>query len=432
MSKVSLSDRVISALPMAKGTQKIVRDIDLPGFFVMVGARSKTFMVQGDLRQGELRQSLRMKVGDVGRLTTREARAKAKALLGQITEGIDPRPKVEVPEAPVSNGSDPTLRMAWAAYRDSHMRRKGRSAKTEEGYADHVERLMKSWLDQPLSVLGHDPSLVRARHDALTKESGPYMANGCMRTLRAVYNHARKSARAMPAENPVFAVDWNPEGRRDSGLGLEDMPAWFDQLRALDNPLRRELHLFLLLSGSRPEVIKQAKREHLNFRERVLFIPKPKGGVDKAFCIPLSRTMIRCLLRAMTIGHNMHPDNAGIWIFPADSSTGHLVEHKEPRDKLSHWGNELRQTYRTLGQIADINDIDMHLLMNHSLPGVNAGYITRNKLVGGHLRVAQQKISDCVMATIKQQADAQNKWPLLPVRCVMSEPSMTKRYTKSV
>ncbi|MBP7952375.1 MAG: DUF4102 domain-containing protein, partial [Sphingorhabdus sp.] len=83
MSKVSLSDRVISALPMAKGTQKIVRDIDLPGFFVMVGARSKTFMVQGDLRQGELRQSLRMKVGDVGRLTTREARAKAKALLGQ-------------------------------------------------------------------------------------------------------------------------------------------------------------------------------------------------------------------------------------------------------------------------------------------------------------------------------------------------------------
>ena len=133
----------------------------------------------------------------------------------------------------------------------------------------------------------------------------------------------------------------------------------------------------------------------------------------------------------MTIGHNMHPDNAGIWIFPADSSTGHLVEHKEPRDKLSHWGNELRQTYRTLGQIADINDIDMHLLMNHSLPGVNAGYITRNKLVGGHLRVAQQKISDCVMATVKQQADAQNKWPLLPVRCVMSEPSMTKRYTKS-
>ena len=426
MSNVSLSDRVISALPMTKGAQKIVRDADLPGFFVMVGARSKTFMVQGDLRQGDQRQSLRMKVGDVGRLTTREARAKAKALLGQIAEGADPRTKVV---ALVSNGSDPTLRMAWVAYRDSHMRRKGRSAKTEEGYADHVERLMKSWLDQPLSALGHDPSLVRARHDSLTKESGPYMANGCMRTLRAVYNHARKSARAMPAENPVFAVDWNPEGRRDSGLGLEDMPAWFDQLRALENPLRRELHLFLLLSGSRPEVIKRAKREHLNLRERLLFIPKPKGGVEKAFCIPLSRPMIRCLLRAMTIGHNMHPDNASVWLFPAGSEAGHLVEHKEPRVKLSHWGNELRQTYRTLGQIADVNDIDMHLLMNHSLPGVNAGYITRNKLVGGHLRIAQQKISDHVMAAIKQHESDAGKWPFLPVRRIMAEPSMAKRST---
>jgi hypothetical protein len=28
----------------------------------------------------------------------------------------------------------------------------------------------------------------------------------------------------------------------------------------------------------------------------------------------------------------------------------------------------------------------MHLLMNHSLPGVNADYITRNKLLEDHLR----------------------------------------------
>ena len=188
------------------------------------------------------------------------------------------------------------------------------------------------------------------------------------------------------------------------------------------------LHLFLLLSGSRPEVIKQAKREHLNFRERVLFIPNPKGGVDKAFCIPLSRTMILCLLRAMTIGHNMHPDNADIWLFPADSATGHLVEHKEPREKLSHWGNELRQTYRTLGQIADINDIDMHLLMNHSLPGVNAGYITRNKLVGGHLRVAQQKISDRIMTAINLEDGTKAKWPFLSVRGLMEQPLMAKRF----
>jgi len=31
---------------------------------------------------------------------------------------------------------------------------------------------------------------------------GPYIANGCMRSLRAIYNHARKTARSLPAEKP--------------------------------------------------------------------------------------------------------------------------------------------------------------------------------------------------------------------------------------
>jgi hypothetical protein len=37
--------------------------------------------------------------------------------------------------------------------------------------------------------------------------------------------------------------------------------------------------------------------------------------------------------------------------------------------------------------------LDVHLLMNHSLPGVNAGYITRDALLGGHLRKQQERIS---------------------------------------
>ena len=416
MSKLQLSERAIMGIPFSAGTQYIVRDADLPGFFLMVGARSKAFMIQADLRADGKRQSIRLKIGDVGTVTTREARAKAKGLLGQISEGIDPRPKAEVPAAPISSGRDPTLRMAWEAYRDGHMRRKGRSSKTERSYADHVERLMKAWHDQPLSILGNDPSLVRDRHDELSRECGTYIANGCMRTLRAIYNHARKSARGLPAENPVFAVDWNPEHRRDTGMGLQDLPRWFSQLREIENPVRRELHLFLLLSGSRPEVIKQAKPEHLNLRDRLLFIPEPKGGKDKAFCIPLSRQTMLCLVRAILFGRTMHPVKSTEWIFPADSASGHLVEHKEPREMLSHWGNELRQTYRTVGQIADISDVDMHLLMNHSLPGVNAGYITRSKLVGTHLRVAQQKLSDVMIAASKNGERGQKFWPNEPVR----------------
>ena len=79
----------------------------------------------------------------------------------------------------------------------------------------------------PLSKLGNDPGLVTARHEKLTGENGSYIANGCMRTLRAIYNHARKTARALPTDNPVSAVDWNAEYRRDTALGLGDLSGWF-------------------------------------------------------------------------------------------------------------------------------------------------------------------------------------------------------------
>jgi hypothetical protein len=93
----------------------------------------------------------------------------------------------------------------------------------------------------------------------------------------------------------------------------------------------------------------------------------------------------------------MYPEQSRTWLFPADSDTGHLVEHKEERDVLSKWGNDLRQSYRTLGQAAGVSELDIHLLMNHSLPGVNAGYITRDKLLCDHLRKQQERISAIVI-----------------------------------
>lgn len=397
-TRITLSDKAAAAIPLAATGQLIVRDAELPGFFVLVGTTRKTYMVQADLRANRKRRSVRVKVGDVGRISAREARAKAKVLLGSIAAGVDPHAPVE-PAAPADHVpafSGPTLRSAWASYRESHMERKGRSDGTIASYRDHVERLLASWLDEPLGKLGEQPGLVKERHDLISKQNGPYIANGCMRSFRAIYNHARKTARTLPIENPVGAVDWNPEKRRNTALGSADLKGWFTQLNALENPIRREFHLFVLLSGSRPDVIKRARREHLDLRQRVLHIAKPKGGEDKAFDIPLSRQMVHCLIRAIRLGRKIYPASADVWLFPADSSTGHIVEHKERRSVLSKWGNDLRQSYRTIGQAAGINEVDMHLLMNHSLSGVNAGYITRNRLLGDHLRRQQQAISDTV------------------------------------
>ncbi|MFK4381309.1 hypothetical protein [Bradyrhizobium sp. USDA 223] len=215
---------------------------------------------RGDLRQGGKRaSSIRVSIGDTRELTTRAARAIAKEYLAQISRGQHPKTAKQDGETGAGQAgneakievSTVTLRQAWQRYREAHLIRKGRSEKTISGYRDQVEGLFAEWLDTSLSELAMDPARVARKHDDITKENGPYIANGCMRTLRAIYNHARKTNRFLPRDNPADAVDWNEEKRRDTGMGASDLTEWFRELAALENPVRREFHLLTLLCGSR-------------------------------------------------------------------------------------------------------------------------------------------------------------------------------------
>jgi len=418
--RISLNDKAIKRFPLAEKGRYIVRDADQKGFFLMVGSRKKTFMVQGDLRQqGKRASTVRVAIGDTDELATRAARAIAKEYLVQISRGIHPKSEekptkastvgeVENDQNPVSVGV--TLKEAWARYKIA-MERKNRSDRTIESYRDHVERIFSDWLDTPLKQLGDDPALVSRKHDGISEKHGPYIANGSMRTFRAIYNHARKTNRELPADNPVDSVDWNHEKRRDTGMGLADLKTWFFEAAKIDNPIRREFHLFTLLSASRPAALKEARIEHLDLRRRVLHIPRPKGGADRAFDIPLSRQMIACLMRSIRFGRHLHPTEAKEWLFPADGADGHIVEQKEDRKVLSKWGNELRQTYRTVATPAGVSELDARMLMNHAVPGVNSGYITRHKLLEDHLRAQQQAISNTIFSALgaapRKQAELQ-------------------------
>lgn len=416
--RILLNDKMIERLATPDHGRYIVRDTDLKGFFLMVGTRKKTFMIQADLRKrGKRVSTVRLALGDTRALSTRAARSLAKEYLAQLSRGVHPKGNEKLTKASTASGVDPgsgtgstsiTLKEAWARYQVA-MERKNRSDRTIESYKDHVERIFVDWLETPLRDLGDEPSLVVAKHDAISKKHGPYIANGSMRTLRAIYNHARKVHRYLPSDNPVNSVDWNHEKRRNSGMGLNDLEEWFLQAAQLDNPLRREFHLFTLLSACRPAALKAVKLTDLDLRRRVLHIPRPKGGADRAFDIPLSRQMIKCVVRAIRFGRQMHPSEARTWLFTADSAAGHLIEHKEDRRVLSKWGNDLRQTYRTIATSAGVSDLDARMLMNHSVPGVNAGYITRHKLLEDHLRAQQQAISETVFSAVGSITEREQK-----------------------
>ena len=74
-----------------------------------------------------------------------------------------------------------------------------------------VERIFAEWLYTSLHELAMDPARVANKHDDVTRENGPYIANGSMRTLRAIYYHARKTNKSLPTDNPADAVDGDDE-----------------------------------------------------------------------------------------------------------------------------------------------------------------------------------------------------------------------------
>jgi integrase len=389
---VALTDRAVERLPYAAEGQYVVRDAVVRGLYVLIGKRAKSWTVQGDLRRGRERRSIRVSLGATAEMGVKDARVKGAEVLDQIRAGVDPRD-------PARRVGAVTLRDAAEAY-VKVMERKGRSDRSIWLVRDLTSRVMAGWMDETLVALGRDRRRIVERHDELTAKHGPYAANHAMRAFRAIYNEAMRVDPDLPP-NPVRAVTFNAERRRDTGMGPDDLPGWWKQLNALSNPIRRDFHLVTLLTGSRPEALRTARWEHIDVRRRVLRIPKPKGGERRAFDIPLSRPIIRALIRLRRAGLVMHPREAKTWIFPADSVTGHIVEHKEDRARLAKWGGDLRQSYRNMCALAGIDPLSSRLLMNHVVDrDVHDGYITKAALMGT-LRKHQERISAYVMKALE-------------------------------
>jgi hypothetical protein len=274
---------------------------------------------------------------------------------------------------------------------------KGRQESTIEWYRENLEDgPLKDWLDRQLVSIS--PEKAAALHTRVTKEHGPYRANGAMRTLRAVYNYAKhKVDRSLPQTDVTMLVEWNAEKRRSTGMGLGRLVAWGRQLAALENPVRREFHLFCLLSGSRPDALSKSEWCHVSVARRVLHVPAPKGGDERAFDIPLSRPMLYCLVRARRAGRILHRDQAQRFVFPALSEAGHLAEWREDREALAKFGTDLRQSFKTVSVECGVGKLEAKILMNHKVDrDVHDGYTTTPEL-REHLHGCQARISAAMM-----------------------------------
>ncbi len=155
-----------------------------------------------------------------------------------------------------------------------------------------------------------------------------------------------------------------------------------------------------LLSASRPDALSKAEWSHVSVARRVLHIPAPKGGEERAFDIPLSRPMLYSLVRARRAGRILHREQAQRFIFPALSEEGHLVDWREHREVLSKFGTDLRQSFKTMSVECGIGELEAKILMNHKVDqDVHDGYATTPEL-REHLHKCQARISAGMMARL--------------------------------
>lgn len=213
--------------------QVIYWDTELVGFGLLVGARQKSFVLERRIKG----RSRRITLGRIGQVTLQKAKQDAEQLIGEMAGGIDP---VARERAQTAGGM--TLDAAWTLYKES-MRKLGRSPATLADYQHKIDCHLSDWLDLPLASI--TPKMCHDRHTKIGGKSGeasPYMANGVVRVLRAIWRRTRRQHRELP-EPPTANVDFYPETGRT--VVIKQWPAWRTGIRQIENPIRRDFYTWL-------------------------------------------------------------------------------------------------------------------------------------------------------------------------------------------
>jgi integrase len=402
--------------PDPSGKQVLYFDPELKGFGVLVSGVSgaKAYIVQRKLPDGKTR---RVTVGSVAEIDLDAARREAAELLHDIRRGNDPKAR---PAAPA------TLRAALDDYLAANRSLK---EKTRNGYRDAVERHLADWLEKPLSEVTRES--VERRHAAIQAEveerrrerarkagrdlvkpehwgglSGASTANGVMRALRAVWNHANDRGPAL-GPNPVrLRRAWFAEPRRERTVSADDLPRFYAALDATPNTTARDAVKLMLFTGLRRGEALALRWDECDLAARVIRLPAGRTKAGRRLDLPMCDFVRDLLISRRALGEE------GPFVFPADSRSGHL---EEPRAALGPVAeatgieisaHDLRRVYVTVAEATDISYLALKALVNHSVGNdVTAGYarMTVERLRGPAQRVGDRMRELCEIAAPERE-----------------------------
>ncbi len=344
-----LTKRSIDAATYAGGTDYRWDD-QLPGFGLRVYPSGKKSFAVSYRVKGKKRIMI---LGPYGRLTLQQARAKARRVLADATDGSDPaQARQRALQAPmVTDLADRYLR------EHAEVRKKAKS----------IEEDRRNWSKHILPALGTrkvediTPDDVRSLHTKMQKT--PYAANRVLALLSKAFNLAEVWGWRGQHSNPTRHVERYQEQRQERFLSSEELARLGAALANAEDaqtelPQAIAAIRLLLLTGCRKGEVLTLKWEYLDTERSCLWLPASKTG---AKAVPLGAAAVE-LMESLP----RHSE----YMLPGRNGDGHLIG--------------LHRSWARIRAAAKLDDVRLHDL-RHSFASVGASDGMGLPIIGGLL-----------------------------------------------
>lgn len=405
MSKIRISRTSVDKL-LYSGKRDVYFDTKVTGFGVMVNQFSKTYFVQSKVkgRSNDKGGPLEIKetIGRTDVIDYEKALDRAKTILENAANGIAPDDvrrqaanleAANIVKAEKESKKDITVQSMLNEYFST---RKKLKASTKELYQEDFDRYIPDWLNIPLRSI--DGGMIIEKHAEIGQRSKA-RADGVMRVMRALFNHAMAMYDDIVIKNPVKKLSavsaWYNVPRKESYIRPAELKAWVPAVMRLGYDTSQDFLLLLLFQGSRRDETATLKWRDVNLTAGTASFRETKTGV--VLEVPLSRFIIERLQQRMGYYYN-GPDS---YVFPSYGNTGHVVDLRSALRaaelasgvKSSH--HDLRRSFISYCEELDINTFTRKRLANHAIPlDVTEGYTQFNI---EKLRVDIEKIAAFIL-----------------------------------
>ena len=308
-SKFSFTKEKLAALPLpGAGQRATYHDVKTTGLQLRVtAAGTKTYSIYRRLKAG---QPERITLGKFPSMTVEQARKSAAVLNLEIESGSSPAAVKRAMKAELTFGE------AFDDYLERKRKRDGSpiSDKTKRDYRDLLRLYLDGIKGKRLSVIERNE--IKAIHAKTTKKSAA-QADRVVAVVSAVFTFTL-AHELFSGLNPAARIQKNPAPSRDRFLQADELTPFFKALSESTNTVMRDFFLLALLTGARRANVSAIRWADIDLAAGVWRIAKTKNGTPQT--VTLSPEAVTVL--------NARKDG-GVFVFPGDGVTGHIVEPKK-------------------------------------------------------------------------------------------------------